>query len=113
MPESHDVVLAAHQLGDALLRFMTALENRAAERVRRNAPPPEPKRPEPKLPEPKSPQPESVLLDSRAAAALLSISKGTLFNHSVPRGPLKMVRIGTAVRYARDDLLAFAERMKR
>src|SRR5690242_14402262 len=99
MPESHDVVLAAHQLGEAVLRFLTALEDRAAEQVRRNRLPPEPKRP----------KPEPVLLNSREAAALLSISKGTLFNHSAPRGPIKTVRIGASVRYARDDLLAFAE----
>jgi excisionase family DNA binding protein len=51
--------------------------------------------------EPPAPQ---LLLTPRAAAASLSVSQRTLWSLTHPRGPIRAVRIGRAVRYATDAL---------
>ncbi len=45
-----------------------------------------------------------LLLSPLEAAKYLSISRGTLFNKTAPRGPIPAVRIGTLVRYEVSDL---------
>lgn len=51
-----------------------------------------------------------LLLTSREAAELLSISERTLWAMSQPRGPIPVVRIGRAVRYRWTDLEQWAEK---
>lgn len=54
---------------------------------------------------------EQLLLPAPIAAAALSVCEKTLFNLTAPRGPIKSVRIGRAVRYSRRALEQFiAER---
>ncbi len=53
-----------------------------------------------------------LLVDSHAAAELLSISERTLWTLSAPRGDLPVVRLGRAVRYDLDDLREFIGRQK-
>lgn len=45
-----------------------------------------------------------LLLSPLEAAKYLSVSRGTLFNKTAPRGPIPAVRIGTLVRYEVSDL---------
>lgn len=52
---------------------------------------------------------QPILLTARDAAKLLSVSERTLFSISAPRGPLPVVKIGRAVRYAVADLQAYIE----
>lgn len=42
---------------------------------------------------------EPLLLKPRDAAKVLSISERQLWQHSEPRGPIPVVRIGNCVRY--------------
>ena len=50
-----------------------------------------------------------LLLTAREAARLLSVSERTLYDLTVPRGPIPCVKIGSrGVRYARAALQAFA-----
>jgi hypothetical protein len=62
-----------------------------------------------------SPTPEQarqpLLLTSAEAAKLLSISQGTLWNNSFPRGPIPVVRIpgSRLVRYSLAALKEFVE----
>lgn len=44
------------------------------------------------------------LLTSRQTAAYLNISERSLWSHTVPRGDIPCVRIGTAVRYDQASL---------
>ncbi len=53
-----------------------------------------------------------LLLDARQAAKSLSISKGTLFNLTAPRGPIPAVKIGARVCYAVTDLERAIEKLK-
>ncbi len=50
---------------------------------------------------------EETLLDSRQAADFLHIGERTLRRYVSPRGPLKAVRFGTALRFRRQDLREF------
>jgi excisionase family DNA binding protein len=52
-----------------------------------------------------------ILVTARAAATLLSISPRKIWGLTAS-GELPVVRIGRAVRYAVDDLRAFADRHK-
>jgi hypothetical protein len=53
-----------------------------------------------------------LLLDAIQAAKSLSISKGTLFNLTAPRGPIPAVKIGTRVCYTLPDLERAIEALK-
>jgi hypothetical protein len=53
-----------------------------------------------------------LLLTARQAAKSLSISPGTLWNWTVPRGPIPVVKIGARTCYAVRDLEQAIERMK-
>jgi len=55
----------------------------------------------------KSPIAAAFLLTARDAAQRLAVCEKTLWNLSRPRGPIAVVRIGRAVRYAVSDLEAF------
>jgi hypothetical protein len=55
---------------------------------------------------------QPLLLNSRQAAKVLSISTRTLFGLSVPRGPIPVVRIGTRTCYAVSDLETAIETLK-
>jgi len=47
---------------------------------------------------------DRILYPPRDAAAILSLSEKTLWNHTKPRGPIPAIRIGRSVRYARKTL---------
>jgi hypothetical protein len=49
----------------------------------------------------------ALLLTARDAAQRLAVCEKTLWNLSQPRGPIPVVRIGRAVRYAVADLELF------
>ncbi len=53
-----------------------------------------------------------MLLNVRQAAKSLSISPGTLFNLTAPRGPIPAVKIGARVCYAVTDLEKAIETLK-
>lgn len=55
---------------------------------------------------------EPLVINVRQAAKRLSISTGTLFNLSAPRGPIPVVKIGARVGYAVKDLDTAIETMK-
>ena len=52
------------------------------------------------------------LLMADAAATILGISCRMLWNLSAPRGPIPCIRLGRAVRYDREDLIAFVKTAK-
>ncbi len=56
--------------------------------------------------------PQILLLNSRDAAKALSISERTLWGLTEPRGPIRCVRIGRAVRYDPHDLRQFIDHRK-
>jgi hypothetical protein len=56
-----------------------------------------------------TPAPPKLLVDSRTAAKMLSISPRTLWSLTAPRGPIRSVRFGRALRYAVRDLEAAIE----
>ncbi len=68
--------------------------------------PPQPPRPQ------DSDEAKPLLLDARQAAKSLSVSKGTLFNLTAPRGPIPAVKIGTRVCYSVTDLERAIETLK-
>ena len=53
-----------------------------------------------------------LLISTRDAAKTLSVCEKTLWNITVPRGPIPVVRIGRRVLYHVDDLTAFVEAKK-
>jgi predicted DNA-binding transcriptional regulator AlpA len=53
--------------------------------------------------------PHNGLLTSKQAATWLQVSAKTLWNHTAPRGRLKVIRLGKNVRYRLTDLEEFAE----
>ena len=55
---------------------------------------------------------EPLLIGAADAAKLLSISSKTLWNHTVPRGDIPCVTIGTRVLYSPPDLKTWIEREK-
>ncbi|MEM7210312.1 MAG: helix-turn-helix domain-containing protein [Pseudomonadota bacterium] len=96
---------AARDLGEAILRFIVAMEDRRA--------PAEPK------PDVHTPVPVASdeadhdrLLTTREAAELLRVSDRTLYNLTQPRGPIRPVRLGGAIRYAIQDVREAVEGMK-
>ena len=54
----------------------------------------------------------ALLLTPRDAARTLAICERTLWERTQPRGPIPVVRIGRAVRYAVADLETWIERQK-
>ncbi|MBD3672368.1 MAG: helix-turn-helix domain-containing protein [Planctomycetaceae bacterium] len=52
------------------------------------------------------------LLTAKEAARSLSVCEKTLWSLSQPRGPIPVVRIGRAVRYAPEDLRGWIESQK-
>ncbi len=63
----------------------------------------------------KSPEPlllTPLLLTSRQAAKALAISERTLWGLTAPRGPIPVVPIGRAIRYALEDLRDFVARKR-
>lgn len=58
------------------------------------------------------PAPVGILFTAAEAAKQLAVSPRTLWSISAPRGPLAVVRIGSAVRYARTDLEAYVARQR-
>jgi hypothetical protein len=53
--------------------------------------------------------PFRLLLTARQAAESLSICEKTLWSITMPRGPLRAVKIGRSVRYSIQDLREFIE----
>jgi len=116
---------AAHQLADALVRFIVAV-NEGANARRATRPKDEitvrveqPKPPPPPYSEPavdaeqtKAMLPDRILVSARDAAKLLSVGQRLLWSMSAPRGPIPVVRLGRSVRYSIDDLTAMAARMR-
>lgn len=56
---------------------------------------------------------QPLLVDGHQAAKMLGVSKGTLSNYSVQRGPIPMVKIGARTCYHVKDLEMAIEQMKR
>lgn len=115
---SREQIEAAHELAEALLRFLKALrpsEPKPTEPPRAPRPesasawrpePPPPRRIEP--PPAKDVPPGKLLLSTRDAAAFLSVSGRTLWTLTAPRGPIPSVRLGRSVRYSVESLQAWA-----
>lgn len=55
---------------------------------------------------------EPLLLSYPAAAKFLGIGQRTLWDLTVPRGPIPSVHIGRSVRFDRRDLIAFVDAQK-
>lgn len=55
---------------------------------------------------------QPLLLNARQAAKSLSVSAGTLFNLSAPRGPIPVVKMGARTCYDVRDLEAAIETLK-
>jgi excisionase family DNA binding protein len=102
MRHSQREVMAAHKLGEALLEFLVAVEEGSTLRA------PAPK-PVPEQPSRMASNTPPGLLTAREAARYLGVSAGTLFNHTAPRGHIRSIRIGAAVRYSKADLDAAIE----
>lgn len=98
---------AGQRLADAVAELIAAAAEATAQRavqlMRDTMTPPEP-----------SPAtgPERILLNVREAAAALGVSKGTLFNLTAPRGPLRAFKVGTLVRYSPEDLRSGIEQFR-
>jgi len=119
MKPTEDEIIAAQRLADALLAFMTAVEVGRAKRDASRTParsegsdmaltaqaPGMTKRGQ-------SNARDRLLLTSREAAEALSISNRTLWEKTAPRGPIPVVRIGTSVRYAMEDIAATVAALK-
>lgn len=58
---------------------------------------------------PANPPPAPLLIDPRAAAAMLAVSARTLWALTAPRGPIPAVRVGRLVRYRPDDLAEWVQ----
>jgi len=113
MKPTDDEIVAARSLADALLAFMAAVEVGRAQRHASRTPersegsdmalaaqvPGTTKRGQ-------SNAKHKILLKAPEAAEALSISNRTLWDMTAPRGPIPVVRIGTSVRYAIEDLAA-------
>jgi excisionase family DNA binding protein len=103
-------VRASHELGEAIVRFVNATLN-----VHMKAEPPTPV--QPSLPAPVQPpddsEKEPLLVDTREATRLLSISRKTLYTHTTPRGSIPCVRLGSLVRYSLADLRQWLQNSKR
>lgn len=97
MELSHSEIAAAHDLGEAVLRFLKAWKittgSEQTERWRSDS-----------GQSAALPRPEQILLTAREAAKALRISEKTLWSMTVPRGPIPSVRLGRSVRYVVDDL---------
>jgi len=110
---------AAHDLGQAMLRFLLAL---------RPEPPKAEKQPPSLRPTPEPPRPTQaatpfargkevspvgeLMVGTREAARLLSLSERTLWTLTAPRGPIPAVRIGRIVRYPVDALRDWVKQSK-
>ena len=116
---------AARSLAEAILEFVVAADEGAT--ARRSDRPrdkitvelPHPQETAPRVAPAPPPslaieapkRPERLLLTVREAAKYLSIGERLLWSRSAPRGPLPVVRIGSAVRYPVADLEAAIKRM--
>lgn len=56
--------------------------------------------------------PGKLLLSAREAAEALSVCEKTLWSHTVPRGAIRCVRIGSRVLYDPLDLKAWIDQRK-
>ncbi len=115
---------AAKKLAEAIVEFLIAVE---VGRRSRMPTPPAP-RVEVKLPTPlappapnavpalgstrETPPDGGILVGVREAARLLSVGQRTLWTQTAPRGPIPVVRIGKAVRYAVDDLQTWIKKAR-
>lgn len=97
MELSRSEIVVAHDLGEAVLRFLKALRIAAgSEETGRRWPNGDQSATPPTR--------EQILLTTREAAKALRISEKTLWSMTVPRGPIPSVRLGRSVRYVADDL---------
>lgn len=105
MELSHSELAAAHDLGEALLRFVKTLKivtaTEESTRLRPDSVPPVGSKPQ-----------VAILLTMREAAKALQISERTLWRLTAPRGPVQSVRLGRSVRYAADELRRVASHFK-
>jgi len=98
---SREQIEAAHQLAEAMLRFLTVLRPSAPK-------PPEVRPPQRVEPKPAEDTPfEKLLVSAREAASLLCVSDRTLWTLTAPRGPIPSVRLGRSVRYSVEALRAW------
>ena len=102
MKPTDNEIASARRLADALLAFVSAVEIGMAQRHNEA----------PAVQSPETNSREKLLLTSREAAEALSISGRTLWQMTSPRGPIPVVRIGTSVRYAIEDLAAVVAALK-
>jgi excisionase family DNA binding protein len=103
---------AARKLGEAILELLSAVNESTAERVASTLSPKvtsvSPQQPA------SSPRalmlagttrpPEPILMTQREAAKALGISQRKLWDMTAPRGPIPVVKLGTLVRFAPEDL---------
>lgn len=93
---------AAEQLGQAILRFVLALQE-----ARRPEAPIAVPRPELLRSDAKDASSQRLLLKPREAAQALGVSSGTLWNLTQPRGPIPAIHVGRLVRYPTEALEAW------
>jgi len=104
---NREQVEAAHQLAEALLRFLAVLRPSIPEPV-------EPRPPQPAEPKPAEDAPfEKLLVSAREAASLLRVSDRTLWTLTAPRGLILSVRLGRSVRYSVDSLRSWVRRAEK
>lgn len=97
MELSRSEIVAAHDLGEALLRFLKAWRLlTASEETKQRVP--DSGKPD------FSAAHEQILFTPREAAKALRMSEKTLWSMTAPRGPIRSVRLGRSVRYLADDL---------
>ena len=101
---------AARRLATAILEMLHAWEEGC--RQRHPEPVVQPLAATPALPATAQTE-KPKLLSAREAAKALAMSERTLWQLTVPRGPIRVVRVGRAVRYAHEDLDEWIRRTKR
>lgn len=99
---------AAHLLGEAILGFCLAIEDRL---VRPDKEPAVPVHPDRSLAVSQA-RDQDRLLTTSEVAELLRVSDRTIYSMTCPRGPIQSVRLGAAVRYVLKDVREAIEGMK-
>lgn len=116
MPATDQEIIAARQLGEALLRFLVAWEEGGSKRraqtphvasniassIPTKEPTTDPQRG-------RRAEPEQLLLTLLESAKMLRVSDRHLRKMSYPNGPIPVVRIGNRLLYARKDIEAAIE----
>jgi hypothetical protein len=104
MAPTNQELAAARELGEALARYIAAVGAGRSLGGEKSAF----IRPQDAVHRFSSPEaPSALLVSPREAAKLLCVSEKTLWSHTMPRGPIPVVRLGKSVRYSVKALANF------